>query len=215
MRTPRTLLLLAVMTAAAFALSAGTAAAQDITVLQEAHENNQNPPCQTLTENVHVVTGGCHFELRSAAAGIPLFVHTGTAELQVLSCVLDLEGRVRTNGTGHVSQAAFSPAPTGTCTRAPCDEPDGSFIPWPLQIEEVAPVTEHVELVFCLRLATDPPGTAGTTCHIVLPWRTTGTHMYEAGTNGVEVACENNPAVEFSNHFETLPHEGEEIEVAH
>jgi hypothetical protein len=217
MRIARKLFLLGAMALAAMAMTAGAASAEGVIVYDEAMNH-----CGDVTIDVHQVDGGCHVEVESEE-DIPLYAHLGPPlnELEISNCEVFLEAQLGEDGEGYITEADLTPPDEGTvpCTRAPCDEADGTMLPWAIHFNEVDGV-ETVEATFCLRTIQSGPGGAGTPCTVHLPWENNGGHHYEIGDSGhtAEYACEN-PAVpvEIQAHFLSLEDElgEEEIEIVH
>jgi hypothetical protein len=197
MRFARKLFLLTAMAVTAFALTAGSASAQETpkTALTEAGD-----PCGTVTLVGHDAQGGCHVTFQSDVTGIPLHAYI-PAKTTISNCDVDLEGRIGTNGEGWIDEITLTNTGIGVpCTRTECDEPAGpnhnQDNPWPFHVVEHSSGEEEVEAVFCLRPANTIEGTAGNRCEVHLEFTDLGGHNYEAGHlagAGREAFCENNP----------------------
>jgi hypothetical protein len=200
---------------AVLAFSTGAASAGPIEVRDE---DFGEPHCAAVAKAVHEVTGGCHFEVQSEHH-IPVVLQTAGGPIVLFSCNWRLEGRMGENGGAWITEAQLTPEPvnppTPSCTRAPCDEPDGTFIPWGSLTYELGAGNEVWELAFCLRTIASGPGGVGTTCEVHLPLSDNGGHSYEIGDSAT-YTCENLPAVSIQNvHFTTVSGIGEEVEIVH
>lgn len=171
-------------------------------------------PCTEVTMVGHQVAGGCHIEIASNQP--KAFIAYVPSPVVLSSCDLHLEARIGGAGTGLVSQAAFSPPspPNGSsCTRVPCDEANGTMLPWPISISESAGV-ETGELAFCLRPIPSGPGASGTHCTLHLPVTDLGSHEYEIGQSGVEI-CEEIPNAGLQGFGFTYEAGSERLEIIH
>jgi hypothetical protein len=191
MRATRKLFLVGALALAALAMMASSASA--VTILQEPG----NTPCEAgPVLDTHVVDGGCHADFGDAD-GIPLYVHTGAAEVVLQVCTWSFEARLDRAGNGYVTNQVFSnpppPAPPDSCTRTPCDEANMAKLAWPLNIT----ATNSLETVFCMRTIPAGEGQGRTLCHIVLPISGSA-HTYTVGGSLAEYQCEGLP-VEFSD----------------
>lgn len=222
MRLARKLFLLAVTAVAALALTASAASAQ-LTVSEEHTAGNQ--ACTAVNKVGHVVTGGCHIEVVSTEH-IPLVAFV-PQRVVLSNCNVHLEARINATGGGWVTAAVLTdevPPASPPCTRAPCDEANGTFRPWPLQIVEHAAGDEEVEATFCLRLGNlfgGAPGDPGSQCEVHLEYTQTASHDIEIGhhPSGAEL-CEVSPSppamIGIENaHFTYEPVGEDRIEVVH
>jgi hypothetical protein len=212
MRLARKLFLLGAMAVAALALTAGSASAQ-FEVLDEDGGGGHCPAVALIPS--HGVTGGCELDVRGK---VPLYAHI-PAETPISNCFVDLEARIDENGEGYVESAIFTPGaapPNVPCTRAPCDEANGTQLPWRFHLDEVAPGDERVEATFCLRTVASGPGGTGTNCEVHLELSDLGSHNYEIGHLAQHQFCEGNPIppVSIVGHLETY-NPLETIEIIH
>lgn len=188
MSRTRNLLLTSAVALATTLVAVSSASA--ITIRQEPG----NTPCPAgPTVVAHVVTGGCHVTFAINGV-IPLFAHTGAAEVVISSCTVTGELRVNSAGAGFVTNQVFGGG--AGCTRTACDEAvNMRKIPWAATINGTAAAPTH-ELTFCLRTIASGEGGAGTNCTIHNSISAVG-HTYTVGGGG-EVPCEATPQVEIS-----------------
>jgi hypothetical protein len=190
MRLARKLFLLAAMTLTAMAMSVSAASAQ----IEVQNESGTTECGLWLIVINHAVNSRCHVEFVSPpGTDIPLHAYI-PAKTTISSCELYLEGQIEEGGEGYATQAQLD-APHGgatPCTRAACDEANGTMIPWPFHIGEHGPSAEDLEMTLCLRDSSTAPGTLGIECEVHLAFTDLGDHQYELG-HATEVFCENNP----------------------
>jgi hypothetical protein len=191
MRLARKLFILAAMTMAAMALTAGSASAVEVS--NEA--NGVHCTAVTIDEH-HAVSGGCRVEATSEV-GQPTQVQAfnGMTFVTISTCADHFEAAIGEDGTGYLYQAVTSQSGTAPCTRTQCDESHlaehhpHALIPWPLTVES----TSSMEITFCLRDVNAEEGTAGTTCHTNVDITDDGDHQYEFRATGApgSGSCEN------------------------
>jgi hypothetical protein len=199
-----------VMTLIAFATIA-TAAHAQVEVLDE----NGNAHCPAVELTGHTITGGCHVEYQSTDH----IRHVGYlfAPVIVSICDIHFDARIGEDGFGYVTSATFSAEPEGTspsCTREPCRETTGEFIPWSLGIEEAAG-SERMELGFCVQVIGNPAASAWCLTH--LPVVFNFNHDHFIGEQG-EYFCEGTQfpvSMQGVRFLDEDPFAGENIEVVH
>jgi hypothetical protein len=150
--------------------------------------------CPPVTKVGHHAEGGCPVEYRSTGH-IAMAAYVPTPIIFAI-CDWDFEARVDESGQGWVTRATFSSEPPpGTapdCTRTPCDEADGTMLPWPLQVAESSPDQEALEMVLCFRdVASGGGGGPQTSCEVHLPFsQQVAFHDHGIGADA-DYFCEN------------------------
>jgi hypothetical protein len=209
MRLARKLFLLATMAIAALALSAGAASAE-VPVEVSDEITGEHCPAVSPTSGPppgHVVTGGCVVEFQSTEH-IPLVVYT-PSPIVLFACNWHFTARVGETGEGFVTAMTFTdevPPTNPPCTRRPCDEANGTQLPWPLHIIEHAPGDEEAETELCFRTLSSGPGGPQSRCELHFEFNEIADHQHEIGHDPSEEFCEVSPAppapVSFRNaHF--------------
>jgi len=210
MRLARTLLMLGAVSLLALAMTAGSASAQ-----LEVHSEPGGDGCGEVTLVGHAVSGGCHVEAESLGT-VTLYAYV-PAKVAISACDVYAEGYVGQDGSGYITESHLTAPSTGSvpCTRRPCDEANGTMIPWEAHIDEPAPAEESVEATFCIRSVPSAPGTPGSSCTVHLPLFSIGTHDWEVG-NSSEYFCEVSQPfpVSIEGDFGAVP-DGERAEVVH
>jgi hypothetical protein len=196
MRTARKLFLLALTALAALAFASP---ANAVTVTDE----GTTDPCGAVTLTGHAVSGGC--VVRVAGEGeTQLIAGTAGGPMVISQCEDIFEAHIDSAGEGYIDNVTLDNHPTANpqCTRTPCDETTGTDIPWRIHIRS-APSRAHV--VFCLRNASLPNGSGGTTCEVNIPFSQAG-HEQEFNAEG-SVPCLNLPAgaVSVRGHWHARP----------
>lgn len=157
----------------------------------EVLDEPSNEHCGPVLLDDHTVEGGCHVEYESEEH-LSMVLHTPNPVV-VSICEWHFEARVSEGGSGYVTEAVlhgeFPPTNPG-CSRVPCDEAT-EMIPWPLQITEVGPDDERVEMEFCTQPAS---GGADSWCVLHLPLLHVGSHEYDFGSHA-EYFCEVSPGL--------------------
>ncbi len=197
MRFARKLLAVAILTAATMAFGASSASAVEV-------ENAAGDHCGAVTLNVHAVSGGCLVEALSERETQTQAFVSGVGFVTVSTCVDHFEAAIGEDGTGYLYNATITAMEGPPCTRRQCDEADMSKKPWPLNLNG----TTSMELDYCLRQSTDPEGSVGTSCHMVLavtPNNATGAHELTANP----APCENlGGGVRIIGHWNITPNPG-------
>jgi hypothetical protein len=145
MRIASKLFLLTAMALSAFAMTAGSAVAQETPIEVRDEDDVGNPFCGTT------IATGCPVH---AAGSSTLFQHVFGAESQVSSCTDEFQGVVLRNGSGHIhtyrNNHATAPA---VCTRVPCAT--AAEREWRItNAGETGPNRGHFNIRFCLRTET-------------------------------------------------------------
>lgn len=210
MRIAHKLLLPAIVATTAL-VAIPAAASAEVEVLSE----SQGTHCPAVTVDVHHVEGGCHVEIASTQ---PKYIVAFTpAPIVISNCNLHVEARIGEDGSGWVTAAAFTspdPPTNPPCTRAPCDEVNGTQIPWPFQLSEAGPGEEVGEMTFCMRTVASGPGGAGTQCQLHLPITDLGMHEYQVGSTETTF-CENVSNVGVGGAGFAYEGDSEHVEIIH
>ena len=203
----RKLLLLAGMAIAAMALSAPTAAANPVEVV------DNGVHCGLVDASGHEATGGCHLQALSLGP-IHLEVHSGGMETEGPACEYDFEVRLDENGEGYVQHVVIFPGDPecGTFTRV-CNEAEahaGGNGPWETHIEETGAGQETATVEFCMVL----PG--GLRCEGPVSIAVTQIkELYLAEFTDQGIPCGPSVRAEFSGHHVLVSEPEEVVHIIH
>lgn len=215
MRLVHTVLLTVTTMIAAMAVTATSAFAQSIEVLNE----DTGTHCAEITELTnHDVDGGCEVTVPSAV-NLETFSHDGVQEVMTASCESELIIVIDEAGTGYVDvdeDTIHTDAVAG-CSIEECDEaaPNHSELEWPINgLLEYGGEQEEMIFTFCLRTVHDAEGT-GLACTIIVD--VDQDHLsadHHTMLSADQEPCHENPVLELSGQWETT-HLEDEIELVH
>ncbi len=198
MRLAIRLLVLVATALAVVAIGSPSASAQG-----EVSAETTSDHCSAVTLSAgHTVAGGCRIRVVSESELILQAFVGGFGWLTISTCEAQVEAALGEDGAGYVYDAVLTPHQGPPCTRRPCDETTGAQLPWPLLV-----TAGSLEITYCLRTVFDPPGAAGTWCHMEVPLATDG-HQVELTTTGASGsgACENlGGSVRIIGHGNVVP----------